>query len=154
MSYPLYNQPVMSQLYPNLNYQPSVQNNGQQPLTNGNGELIRVHGLTGAYQCSLPPGTRQIIIGDDTEDIVYLIETDGINRNITPFKIEKIETTAQNAGTETKDTTALTEALTAINEKLSTMEGEINELKSDFASSKLASKFNSKSGNGSNAGSH
>lgn len=129
-----------------------------QPFQNDLGkEVIYVNGLTGAYQCTLPPGTKSIMVVDADQPLMYLITTtDGVNRVIRTYDISE----HQDSQPAQDSNNSLQESLQAINSKLSEMEDKINELESRNGSSSTEqkpnnSKYNNgKSGNGSNAGSH
>lgn len=143
----MYNYPgaqiTTSQLYQNPFTNPQV---GQ--------EVIRVNGIAGAYQCALPPGTRSILVTDTEKPLAYLITTDGVNRNVQTFDIALHQESGQQP-TQTSNN-SLEQALESINNKLETLEGEVNELKSNTTSSGQPEyKYNkSKSNGNSNAASH
>lgn len=116
-------------------------------------EVIRVNGIAGAYQCALPPGTRSILVTDTEKPLAYLITTDGVNRNVQTFDIALHQEPVQPTQTFNN---SFEQVLDSINNKLETLEGEVNELKSNTTGSGQPEyKYNkSKSNGNSNAASH
>lgn len=130
-----------------------------QPFQNDLGkEVIYVNGLTGAYQCTLPPGTKSIMVIDADQPLMYLITTtDGVNRAIRTYDISEHHDNQPTPADGSAN--SLEESLQAISTKLSEMEGKIDELESRNGGSSAEQKpnpkySNGKSGNGSNAGGH
>lgn len=150
---PNYYQPVTTpQLYPSS----SVSSQQQQQTVQNDGELIRVNGISGAYQCQLPANTKSIIVPDAEQPVVYLIKVNGLNREVFAYDItphHEPEPTAAPMATSS----TLEQILQNLTTEISSMKEEINELKSNTgrtgSSDAAKSKYN-KPGNGSNAASH
>lgn len=154
---PNYYQPVATpQLYPSS----SISSQQQQQTVQNDGELIRVNGISGAYQCQLPANTKSIIVPDAEQSIVYLIKVNGLNREVFAYDIsphhepEPAPVTTNN----TVSPNTLEQTLQNLTTEISSMKEEINELKSNTgrtgSSDAAKPKYNNKSGNGSNAASH
>lgn len=146
MSYPFYGQTAMPQLYPSNSIT-------QSPIGT---EVIRVNGISGAYQCALPPGTKSILVTDVEKPLAYLITTDGVNRNVQAFDISLHQEPVQNNVTNNQHPgdSALEQTLKSINDKLSNLEAKVNELESNNTGTQPANSKYNKSGNGSNAAGH
>lgn len=141
VSYPFYNNQGVSmpQMYPsNSINQQSI----QQPIINNNlgAEIIRVHGISGAYQCNLPLGTKSILVVDDEKPLAYLITSDGINRDVQSFDIALHVDNQPSVVDVEEKVPSTNDILKEIKDKLNSMEGEINELKSNTTGSKSESK--------------
>lgn len=150
---PNYYQPVTTpQLYPSS----SVSSQQQQQTVQNDGELIRVNGISGAYQCQLPANTKSIIVPDAEQSVVYLIKVNGLNREVFAYDITPHhEPEPASAPMATSNT--LEQTLQNLTTEISSMKEEINELKSNAGrtgSSDAAKPKYNKPGNGSNAASH
>lgn len=145
----MYNYPGAQIATPQL-YQNSFTNS----LQNGQ-EVIRVNGVSGAYQCPLPPGTKSILVTDTEQPLAYLITTDGVNRNVTTFDIALHQEPIQQ---QSSSNNSLEDTLQQVLNKLDNLEGEVNELKSNSGSSGSEQSYKqynkSKSNGSSNASSH
>ena len=150
---PNYYQPVTTpQLYPSS----SVSSQQQQQTVQNDGELIRVNGISGAYQCQLPANTKSIIVPDAEQSVVYLIKVNGLNREVFAYDITPHHEPKPAAAPITTSNT-LEQTLQNLTTEISSMKEEINELKSNAGrtgSSDTAKPKYNKPGNGSNATSH
>ena len=151
---PNYYQPVTTtpQLYPSSSVSPQQQ---QQTVQN-DGELIRVNGISGAYQCQLPANTKSIIVPDAEQSVVYLIKVNGLNREVFAYDITPHHEPEPAVAPITTSNT-LEQTLQNLTTEISSMKEEINELKSNAGrtgSSDTAKPKYNKPGNGSNAASH
>lgn len=150
---PNYYQPVTTpQLYPSS----SVSSQQQQQTVQNDGELIRVNGISGAYQCQLPANTKSIIVPDAEQSVVYLIKVNGLNREVFAYDITPHHESEPAAAPITTSNT-LEQTLQNLTTEISSMKEEINELKSNAGrtgSSDAAKPKYNKPGNGSNAASH
>ena len=148
----MYYQPVTTtpQLYPSSSV------STQQQTVQNDGELIRVNGISGAYQCQLPANTKSIIVPDAEQSVVYLIKVNGLNREVFAYDITPHhEPEPETAPIATSNT--LEQTLQNLTTEISSMKEEINELKSNAGrtgSSDAAKPKYNKPGNGSNAASH
>lgn len=151
---PNYYQPVTTtpQLYPSS----SVSTQQQQQTVQNDGELIRVNGISGAYQCQLPANTKSIIVPDAEQSVVYLIKVNGLNREVFAYDITPHHE-PEPAAAPIATSNTLEQTLQNLTTEISSMKEEINELKSNAGrtgSSDAAKPKYNKPGNGSNAASH
>lgn len=150
---PNYYQPVTTpQLYPSS----SVSSQQQQQTVQNDGELIRVNGISGAYQCQLPANTKSIIVPDAEQSVVYLIKVNGLNREVFAYDITPHHE-PEPAAVPIATSNILEQTLQNLTTEISSMKEEINELKSNAGrtgSSDAAKPKYNKPGNGSNAASH
>lgn len=151
---PNYYQPVTTtpQLYPSS----SVSAQQQQQTVQNDGELIRVNGISGAYQCQLPANTKSIIVPDAEQSVVYLIKVNGLNREVFAYDITPHHE-PEPAAAHIATSNTLEQTLQNLTTEISSMKEEINELKSNAGrtgSSDAAKPKYNKPGNGSNAASH
>lgn len=150
---PNYYQPVTTpQLYPSS----SVSSQQQQQTVQNDGELIRVNGISGAYQCQLPANTKSIIVPDAEQSVVYLIKVNGLNREVFAYDITPHHE-PEPAAAPVATSNTLEQILQNLTTEISSMKEEINELKSNAGrtgSSDTAKPKYNKPGNGSNAASH
>ena len=155
---PNYYQPVTTtpQLYPSS----SISSQQQQQTVQNDGELIRVNGISGAYQCQLPANTKSIIVPDAEQSVVYLIKVNGLNREVFAYDISphhEPEPAPVTTNNNTVSPNTLEQMLQNLTTEISSMKEEINELKSNTGrtgSSDAAKPKYNKPGNGSNAASH
>lgn len=151
---PNYYQPVTTpQLYPSSSVSSQQQ---QQQAVQNDGELIRVNGISGAYQCQLPANTKSIIVPDAEQSVVYLIKVNGLNREVFAYDITPHHE-PEPAAAPIATSNTLEQTLQNLTTEISSMKEEINELKSNAGrtgSSDAAKPKYNKPGNGSNAASH
>lgn len=112
------------------NAQPAVGYQGNvQPKQN----VIRVDGVEGAYRCALPDNVESIIVIDQYKPLAYMITMNGINRNVLALDIQIHQDANSNVAAASQpdsNNVDLAAMLTAINDKLNSMEVTVNELKS------------------------
>lgn len=138
MSYPFYDN---QNIIPQQIYQSSANSNNTPNLGT---EVIRVNGISGAYQCNLPLGTRSILVTDAEQPLAYLITTDGVNRQVQAFDIA-LHVDKQPEVVDVEETSATNDVLKEIIDKLNSMEDKISELESNttsFKSTDAKPKFN------------
>lgn len=108
----------MQQQMPNQSYQ------NNNTFQNEDIEILKVDGIDGAYQCTLPAHVKSTIALDLHKPLAYVITVSGINRQVTPYNISEYKDPKEEMKSRESD---ILEAINKINNRLDVVEGKLNE---------------------------